>query len=185
LAKEWDLYCRGLAEAGIMLLERPDELNWIGGDKSGIISVKNIYGALASKIWSQKSLGWRRTMWKWDLTLKIKLFTWLALENKILTWDNLQGRGWEGPNICYLCLKEPESINHLLVNCPFTQKVWQRIIGGLKMRTIWGGPSLNDCFDSWIKKEPTYQILPCFICWNIWLERNKLSLKMGALLHTQ
>jgi ribonuclease HI len=164
---------QGVSRGGDCALDRLDELQWIGGDKSRCISVKNIYGALATKFWLQKSLGWRRTMWKWDLALKIKLFIWLAVENKILTWDNLQGRGWEGPNICYLCFKEPESVNHLLNTCPFTQKVWQRILSGLNLRTTWGGSTIIDCFDCWIKKEPKFHNLPCIICWNIWLEHNR------------
>jgi hypothetical protein len=124
---------QGLVGSGIQLQDSTDELHWIGGDKSGLLSVKNVYWAIATKIWQQKTTGWRRKLWIWDLALKIKLFIWLVVENKILTWDNLQGRGWEGPNICHLCLKEPETVNHLLVNCYFTQQVWHIILRGLKI----------------------------------------------------
>jgi hypothetical protein len=122
LAKEWDLYCRALIGSGVQLQDRSDELKWIGGDKSGILSVKNVYCALASKIWQQPIVGWRRKCWNWDLALKIKLFIWLSVENKILTWDNLQCKGWEGPSICHLCSKEPETVKHLLVNCYLLNK---------------------------------------------------------------
>jgi hypothetical protein len=47
LSAEWNSYTYHLNEAGIHLLERPDTLIWTGGDKSGVISVRNIYKALA------------------------------------------------------------------------------------------------------------------------------------------
>jgi hypothetical protein len=50
-----------------------------------------------------------QNLWDWDLAPKLKLFTWLIMENKILTWDNLQHRGWSGPSIFSLCFKNPET----------------------------------------------------------------------------
>jgi len=123
VAKEWDLFYRALIGSGIQLQDILDELKWIGGDKSGLLYVKNVYDALASTKWQQSIGGWRHSCWKGDLTLKIKLFIWLSMENKILTWDNLQSKGWEGPSICHLCKKEPKTANHLLINCIFTQQV--------------------------------------------------------------
>jgi len=49
LAKEWDLYCKGLAEAGIMLLERHDKLNWIGGISQELFLSKIFMGHLLQK----------------------------------------------------------------------------------------------------------------------------------------
>jgi hypothetical protein len=72
---------------------------------TGNITVKNIYSALISTqdypIWR----GWKVNLWKWNLQLKIKLFIWMAAENRILSWDVLQKKGWEGPGICFLCAK--------------------------------------------------------------------------------
>jgi hypothetical protein len=45
--------------------------------------------------------GWRKSLWSWDCPLKLKLFTWLVAENKILTWENMQRRGFEGPGYCF------------------------------------------------------------------------------------
>jgi hypothetical protein len=56
--KEWDCFHKSLNGVGIQLQERPDDLKWIGRDKSRILSVKNVYNALASKLW-QKSHGGR------------------------------------------------------------------------------------------------------------------------------
>jgi hypothetical protein len=50
LSAEWIKYTQHLDEAGIRLQERPDILIWMGGDKSGNISVRNIYNALTEEI---------------------------------------------------------------------------------------------------------------------------------------
>jgi hypothetical protein len=99
LAAEWEMYRRNLIGSGIHLLESLDELKWTGGDNSGQLSVKNVYNALTKKLWKIKIGGWRRKPWSWDCPQKIKLFSWLVAENKILTWKNLQKRGWTGPGI--------------------------------------------------------------------------------------
>jgi hypothetical protein len=83
--------------------------------------------------------GWRQAVWKWDIQLKIKLFIWLAAENKILTWDNLQQRGWEGPSRCHLCKQDTENINHLFIHCSFTKSVWERLVTGQRFKNCWKG----------------------------------------------
>ena len=79
------MYRRNLIGSGVHLLDKLDELNWMGGDNSGQFSVKNVYNALASKLWKFKIGGSRKKLWSWDCPLKIKLFAWLVVENKILT----------------------------------------------------------------------------------------------------
>jgi hypothetical protein len=117
--------------------------------------------------------GWRRAMWKWKIQLKIKLFIWLAMEGKILTWDIIQARGREGPGICYLCNQDSETIDHLFLHCPFTQSVWNkvRIMHGYK--TNWFGVNLAECIKIWYEDKSAPSTLAALICWNIWNERNK------------
>jgi hypothetical protein len=172
-ADEWDSYRRHLIDSGIKLVDMPDELIWTGGDKSGQITVKNVYEALSNKIWNYKIGGWRRIMWTWDCPLKLKLFVWLSVENKILTWKNLQKRGWQGPGMCYLCRQQRETINHIFVSCVFTITVWEEFKKVLKFNHGWNGNSLVECFQNWASQNSNYQALPAFICWNIWMDRNK------------
>jgi ribonuclease HI len=105
--------------------------------------------------------------------LKIKLFPWLAAANKILTWDNLIHRGWEGPNICLLCRLNSESVTHLFIDCTFTQQVWRRLSFALKLRSTWSGSSLKNCLEDWAKEESLYPHLPALVSWHIWLVRNR------------
>jgi hypothetical protein len=71
--------------------------------------------------------GWKVNIWKWDIQLKIKLFIWMAAEKKILTWDALQKKGWEGPGVFYLCKHDYEDINHIFIHCTFLKTVWARL----------------------------------------------------------
>jgi hypothetical protein len=49
-----------------------------GGDRSGVPSVKNFYRAIISTKNLSTIGGWERSIWHWNLQLKIKLFLWLA-----------------------------------------------------------------------------------------------------------
>jgi hypothetical protein len=124
LAVEWDHYRRALQASGITLSENEDELLWIGGDSSGSLSTKNVYATLFSTLNQSTITGWRNQLWKWNIQQKIKLFLWLAVKNKILTWNNLQLRGWKGPGRCHLCKRDSEDNAHLFIHCPFTKLIW-------------------------------------------------------------
>jgi hypothetical protein len=140
--EEWDSFC-GTNRVGIQLHNTEDQLMWAGGDNSGHTTVKNIYTAIANSTVHNNILGWRKKLWIWKIPLKIKLFNWLANENKIPTWDNLLRKGWMGPNICQLCNRDAESVQHLFIHCHFTQ-VWDKIAIDLNTTSAWNGTSLSD-----------------------------------------
>jgi hypothetical protein len=165
LALGWDVFCRALSGLGVKLQNKEDELMWNGGDKSRLIFVKNVYTTLTNKLWHQSIGGWRRHLWFWNIAQKIRLFTWLAIENKILTWDILQQKGWEGPSICQLCSSgDSDTVLHLFVKCSFTRQVWDRIKSEQKLNSDWEGNSLTVCYENWAKKERNYLNLPSLLC---------------------
>jgi hypothetical protein len=63
-------------------------------------------------------------VWKSKFWPKISTFLWLLIQNKILTWDNLQKRGFIGPSICHLCNQHEENMEHLLNNCTINVVIW-------------------------------------------------------------
>jgi ribonuclease HI len=93
-------------------------------------------------------------------------------ENKILVWDNLQKRGWSGPNRCILCKEDSETTLHLFVHCHFFQQVWHHVSTSLNFSEHWLGPSISSCFNSWCSRPQIYLSLPAIVCWNVWLARN-------------
>ena len=57
--------------------------------------------------------------------------------NKINTWDNICKQGWIGPGFFHLCRSEGEMVNHLFMDCEFTQSVWNLVLRDLEI----GSPS--------------------------------------------
>ena len=50
---------------------------------------------------------------------KNKLFGWLAHHNRILTTENLKEKGELVDPLCKLCYSCNETVDHLLLNCPY------------------------------------------------------------------
>jgi hypothetical protein len=82
---------------------------------------------------------WYTDLWYWQLPLKVKLFMWLLLEQRIITWENLVKRGFLGPRRCVLCGKSEELVYHLFVDCNFTKDIWYTIHKDLKLESVWEG----------------------------------------------
>ena len=55
---------------------------------------------------------------------KCKFFLWLVEHDKCWTVDCLARRGLPCPERCPLWDQEQETINHLLVSCPFARQHW-------------------------------------------------------------
>ena len=49
------------------------------------------------------------------------LFAWEATWRKVLTLDHIQRRWWPLANKCFLCLKEEESVDHIIFHCVRTR----------------------------------------------------------------
>jgi hypothetical protein len=89
LAIEWERYILLLIDAGISLTDAIDQLMWTGGDGSGYLTTMYVYNALVVELWQKNNGGVRRKLWNWECPQKIKLFSWLLIEDKLLTWNKL------------------------------------------------------------------------------------------------
>lgn len=66
---------------------------------------------------------WWKSLWKLKGPLKNRIFLWLALSRKVLSWDKCNKRTWQGPRRCILCKKRSWNY-YLLVHCTYTKEVW-------------------------------------------------------------
>jgi len=89
---------------------------WSWNEKIGKLIAKGAYDAIRFLIEEVQTKWWFNAIWKWFSPLNVKLFFWLVLENKILTWDNLVKRGRNGPGRCALCNEVEEYVFHLTVS---------------------------------------------------------------------
>jgi ribonuclease HI len=172
LTDEWNGFTHRLMESGVHLLDRPDSLLWTGGDRSGALTAKNAYDALAAKCWTINSERGHGAIWRSKCSLKLKLFTWLLIENKLLLWPNLQARGWEGPSRCCLCNSNEETSAHLFIDCSFSRSVWNLISPALTPSSTWTGTSPSICFQNWSRVSTNQVKIPILLCWLLWKNRN-------------
>jgi ribonuclease HI len=96
------------------------------------------------------------------------------LKGRILTGANYRKRGGIGPVVCSLCLKDDETIDHLLIHCEYTQLIWKEILNSLSFQMpgiilLWKVILLQ-----WFTNYPKMRYIPFLVCWRIWKYRNKI-----------
>lgn len=89
-------------------------------NKHGLYTIKLGYTNLEIR---EDDWVWHDQFWVKYLTPKVAFFSWVIVHNKILIMDNIKKNGFLLPNRCVLYKYQEESINNLLVNYEFTQKV--------------------------------------------------------------
>ena len=116
---------------------------------------------------------------------RVSFFTWCVSHSKILSIENLQKRGWFLTNRCYLCMKNLETVDHLLIHCEFTRFCWDTFL--LKFGIAIAAPgTCLELLKSWssapLKKRGKilWNLLPAAIWWNIWAERNNRAFNNKA-----
>lgn len=162
--EEWNNYVKGLVGSGYELNNENDTLLWSWDTKGGQVNAKQAYEVQLLEEVVEEPTFWYTELWHWQLPLKFKLFIWLMLEHKILTWENLVKRGMFGPSRCVLCGNNEENVRHLFVDCSFTKDIWYTIQKDLNFESNWEGGQITDCLQNWIKKKENWKQIPCFIC---------------------
>ena len=164
------------AVQAIQLTDQPDSIRW-KWTAHGDYSAKSAYNIqfagshgqfISSHIWQAESEG------------KHKFFTWLLVQSKLLTADNLLKRQWPCEPVCQLCSQEPETADHLILSCCFAKEVWHKMsqwtLGFITM------PSTDVLVADWWQNElaglPKKQrrvkaALLMYTAWNLWKERNR------------
>ena len=72
-----------------------------------------------------------KSIWKLSIPIKVKVFIWLLILDKVSVHSNLQKRrpyhslspGW-----CVMCKKHNESLDHLFLTCDFSIRFWNKIL---------------------------------------------------------
>jgi len=132
--EEWDNYLKGLTGSGFVLNNENDILLWSWDTKKGLVNAKQAYEVQMLEKDTEETNCYYKELGTWQVPLKIKLFFWLMLEQRILTRENLVKRGFLGPSRCVLCGKDEETVLHLFVECNFTNNIWTLVLKDLKLK---------------------------------------------------
>jgi len=104
-----------------------DKRGW--GSPTGNYTASAGYKVALNIPWVPQNPGSWKEIWNFPSIPKIDHFAWTLTHNSILTFDNLNKRGWEGPSRCPLCKHKEETPEHLLLECEFSKEVWGLITG--------------------------------------------------------
>ena len=118
---------------------------------------------------------WWKKLWQIQSPLKTVITKWLALSNKLLTWE-IQKRGFEGPGLCPLCRSSDETSSHLFASCPYAGSVWNGVVGKLKAdRAHEANATLEERTKAWWndKRVGPFEAFPIMFLYNILEAMNK------------
>eukprot|EP00253_Pinus_taeda_P010319 PITA_10319 len=157
--------------------EENDKLRW-GLKGNGNYSLKEARNIL-EKDEQGEIQQWHSKVWDNLLWSKIRTFLWLLMRNKTLTWDNIHKKGFVGPSRCPMCLRKPESLNHLFNTCDWADQLW-RWMEDLLSNSDRQLDSIHDTILNWRtnfsgtqRVNNIWKSAPGFLLWSIWKERNR------------
>jgi hypothetical protein len=111
-----------------------------------------------------------------------KKIHWLANKNRCWTADRLRRRRLQCNQCCPLCDQAPETLQHILIACPFSKEVWHEILHWLRIpcQPPNNEPTLNDW---WLTaRQTTPKVMrkglataTHLTAWMIWKQRNSCT----------
>ncbi|KAJ1695641.1 hypothetical protein LUZ63_012339 [Rhynchospora breviuscula] len=149
---------------------------------NGYFSSNSAYKVLADTgIWSY----YYKQLWKIKVPPKVKIFLWLLLQDRLLTQDNFQVRGWPTIHSCTTCQSPVTEIApHLFIHCTFTHRLWDliQLLFHLPVLTF-----TDNIIDFWLNNrvniEKQWDIIWAAVSWALWKERNARVFSSDASNH--
>ncbi|XP_071686940.1 uncharacterized protein [Rutidosis leptorrhynchoides] len=128
---------------------------------------------------NSQGTNWRKLIWNNRVPSKVSIFHWLACKKSIPVRDVLIRRHILPQNhstLCVWCETEIETIEHLLLHCPWTFKVWSALFQWWNIRWIIPGSILSFSADWYngmgIGDKNFWRLIGPATIWAIWLTRN-------------
>jgi hypothetical protein len=123
-------------------------------------------------------LGAKET-WKVKAPNKCRFFLWLVLHGRNWTSEHAWRHSLHDNSRCTLCDQEAETMEHLLVACPYVRQVWFKAL----RHCGWQGlaPLQQDSFVDWLllmqkripkQRRKAFDSLTILCSWSIWLKCN-------------
>lgn len=130
-----------------MPISAMDQLLWNGDNNPNI-----------SRVWkSIRNKGtaplWLHAIWHSYAIPKCAFFMWLALKNRVLTKERMIHFGLNVSLTYVLCHHSRETVDHLFVNCPYTNLVLKGSLVPLSCQWLeWQAGNFTERHDSCLRK---------------------------------
>lgn len=99
---------------------------WACRKSKGLFSVASYYCEVVGGV--AILFPWK-SVWVTRLSSKIAFFVWTMALGCITNIDNLIQHSHILVNWCYMCCKNVELVNHLLIHCSIASQLWFLIVG--------------------------------------------------------
>ena len=156
------------------ITDTPDQVRW-AMEKSGLYTTRSMYRMLSHRGVENKRM---KLLWGSKLPLKIKIFMWLALQDRLQSGVALKKRNWKGDSNCVVC-KVPESADHIFFLCPLARFTWtcaKEALGWVRVPM-----SMIDFLEGWLplgcKNYEQKMLIFAGVLWALWNFRNKMVIK--------
>ncbi|XP_071707932.1 receptor-like protein EIX2 [Rutidosis leptorrhynchoides] len=122
---------------------------------------------------------WPKVIWRNNVPSKVMIFHWLAIKQSIPVRVVLSQRHILPSNIskvCIWCLNEDETVDHLLLHCTWSFKIWAELFRWWNIR--WVIPrsieefSFDWYFEMGIKASKFWRMIGPATLWAIWIASN-------------
>ncbi|GKD57224.1 reverse transcriptase zinc-binding domain-containing protein, partial [Tanacetum coccineum] len=124
-------FSRGMVVADmvpILNAEKNDRIVWKNNDgRECNCSLKEVYNDMREMSIEVK---WAKMIW-FSCIPKHSFILWLAIQEKLMTYDRMIKWGYCDMTCCLLCKNNVETHDHLFFNCPFSAAIWKE----LKLKT--------------------------------------------------
>lgn len=135
----------------------------------GIYSVRSFYNMIN---WGGVSTPLWKKFWKIVVPNIYLVFVWLAFNNKVLTWDNLNKRRVVENLNCLFC-NENESVHHLFFECVVAKQIWIDVVEVFGFNIPKNMIELSSFWE--INNKKTVINIACVAAiWGIWIMHNDI-----------
>ncbi|XP_028113856.1 uncharacterized protein LOC114311884 [Camellia sinensis] len=162
--------------------ELPDSVKWTASP-SGNFTVASM------RKWYEETQGPKlqvpNLLWRGVAPPKAQFLSWLAWRGRVKTISLLQrcrALSRDVENLCLFCKLEPESVDHLFLQCTEIWKVWSSLLQWWGVS--WVIPATVDGVLLWwmgtkFKKsvERIWRLVPIAMLWSVWRLRNECVFK--------
>ena len=114
--------------------------------KKGDFDIRSFYNKLQNHL--PIIFPWKG-IWKVKAPPRVSFFVWTATWNKILTGDNLWGRGFDFVDWCIMCRCNGETVNHLLLYCDKAYQLWSLAFRSFGISWVLPRSVADTLFDWW------------------------------------